>query len=137
MIKFDRLKEIAYGLVDWETHDMRTFNLSFLCRRNKILKIGINCKKTHTINLRNRKHDENGENISHSKYSCSELRCLKSSKNQNIDYGKCYMVNLRINRQNNLCLSSPCESCLSLLRHFNINKIYYTNDNEELVKLVA
>lgn len=134
-MNFDKLTEIAYALCDFSRHDLRTFHVSFLMRRSKILSIGINKRRNHTINLRNRKHNRSGIDISDAKFQCSEYRTLKKSKVQNIDYPKCDLINIRINRGNQLCLACPCESCLSLINHFSIKNVYYTDEFGKFVKM--
>ena len=136
-MNFNKFKEIAYALLDWNEHNLRAFHVSFLIRRNKILSIAVNKRKTHTINLRNKKFNRSGVDVSDAKFQCSEYCCIKQSKVQNIDYHKCKMVNVRITRENKLGLAAPCESCKSLLAFFNIKEIYFTNDSGEFEKYLT
>jgi len=135
-MNFNKLTEIAFALCDFSSHDLRAFHVSFLLRRSKILSIGINKKCTHTINLKNRKFNRSGVNISDAKFKCAEFCCLWKSKKQNIDYHKCKLVVIRITRKNKLGMSAPCESCLSLLRHFNIKEVYFTTESGEFVQQI-
>lgn len=133
MIHFDKLVEISRALYD-PNHPLRAFHVSFLLRRNKILAIGINKKCTHTLNLRNRKHNRAGQDISNVKYQCSEFSLLRKSRSQNINYNKCDLVNVRINKSGNLDIARPCSSCQSLLRHFRVSDVYYTDKNGNFQK---
>lgn len=133
-MNLEKLKEISYALLDWPNHNLRAFHVSFLVRRNKILSIGVNKRRTHTINLRNRKHNRAGVDISDSKLQCSEWNCLKKSKIQNIDYAKCRIFNVRITRENKIAFARPCESCVSLLEHFRVGEIFFTNDTGNFEK---
>jgi len=135
-MNFNKLIEISYALCNWPSHELRTFNISFLLRRSKILSIGINKKRTHTINLRNKKFSEKGEDVSHSKFQCAEFVTLKQSKNKigNIDYNKCKLINIRIKRDNTIGLAAPCASCKSLLKHYSVGAVYYTTDDGNFEK---
>lgn len=134
-MNLNKLTEIAFALYD-PNHSIRSFHVSFLLRRNKILSIGVNKNSTHPTNLKNRKFNRDGRDISSEKLCCSEFICLKKSKSQNINYHKCRMVNIRITRENKLGMSAPCESCLSLIRHFQIplQNIYFTDDSGGFTK---
>ncbi len=133
---FAKLTEIAFALCDFDSHELRNFHVAFLMRRNKILSISANKKKTHTVNLRNRKFNRAGIDVSDAKFQCAEFCCLQKSKNQNICYPKCKLVVIRITRENKLGMSAPCESCISLLNHFQIPKqnIFFTNDSGGFTK---
>ncbi len=133
--RFDRLKEIAYALCDFENHDLRCWHVSFLMRRNKILSIGVNKRCTHTINLRNRKVNKSGIDFSDKKFQCSEFTTLQKSRSQNINYSKCRMVNIRIDRNNKLGISAPCQGCLSLLAFHSIKDVYYSTNQGTFEKL--
>jgi hypothetical protein len=125
-MNFSKLIDIGFALLDWSEHELKNYHIAFLMRRNKILSIGINKKCTHPLNLRNRKLNRAGKDISDAKLTCAELCCLLKSRNKNIDYNKCYMVNIRINRNNQLDVATPCMSCESLLRHYKVCDVYYT-----------
>ena len=135
MRNFQKFIDISRALLDWREHDLRTFNCSFLVRRNKILSIGINRDKTHPINRRNPKFGDEGQDISCTKLTCAELVAINRSKNQkNIDYPKTKMINIRIKRDGSLGLGRPCESCQSLLNYFGIKEVYYSLDNQGIEK---
>lgn len=57
----------------------------------------------------------------------SELAALKNFPH-NIDYlDKCTLINLRINKSNQLCMSKPCIKCQAMLAVFGIKRIFYTD----------
>ena len=131
-MNFDKLVEIARALMDWERYPkLRTFHVSFLMRRTRIVAIGINVPKTHPVNLRNPKHNREGVDISDIKYQCAEWVAMRQSKQQNVDYNKCKLISIRIDRTGKLCNSCPCLSCQSLLKHFGVGRVYFTNDKGE------
>jgi hypothetical protein len=126
-INFERLIEIAYALYDPEEHPIRTFHTSFILNKKKILSIGINNPKTHTINLRNPKVGNRGELI-YDKGMCSELVAIKKliSKSQ-IRTEKCSLINLRIDKNNKLNCSKPCSSCEKLLKYYSFDEVFYSS----------
>lgn len=126
-MNYNKLLEIAYAIYD-PFHSIRSFHVSFLLRRSKILSIGINSARTHPVNLKNKKFNRDGKDISSEKLCCSELICINKSKNQNINYGKCKMINVRITRENKLGLAAPCFSCQSLINHYKIKSVFFTTD---------
>jgi hypothetical protein len=134
---FSRLEEIAKSLIDETSFKTRCRHFSFILYKRKIISIGMNCKKTHPINLLNPKFcKENGLNVSDQKQICSELNSiLKLKRMTNIDTNKCILVNLRYDKNGNLALSKPCSSCENLLKYHNFKKIIWTNDNGEYVSL--
>ena len=44
------------------------------------------------------------------------------------------MIVIRLNSENNLCISRPCFKCLQTLKTYNIKKVYYSDDNSNIIK---
>lgn len=129
MIKIlEKIKEIAFAF-DKNSFSSRNLHLSFLIYKNRIISIGQNSKKTHPINLRNRKISKDGIDISSFRGSCSEWNALLRLKNlTNIPARKCSLVNIRINKNNEIRMSRPCYSCLRLLAFYDITDVCYSNE---------
>jgi len=121
--------ELARALYPSAFQDMRTFHVSVLWNKNRLLSVGVNRKSTHPRNLINKKFSEEGEDISHSKFQCAEFCAFTGLGKQRytLDFSKCIMVNLRFDRNYRISLSRPCESCESLLRWLNLKRVYFTN----------
>ena len=125
----EKIKEIAFAF-DRELFPNRNLHLSFIIYKGRIISIGQNSKKTHPMNLRNRKINKEGVDISSFRGSCSEWNAISRLKNlTNIPAHKCYLINIRVNKNNEIRMSMPCSSCLKLLSFFNIKKVYYSNEN--------
>jgi|SRR5579864_944888 len=134
MINFNKLTEIAASLFDKTEHGLRTFHVSFIIYKQKLLITGINSASTHPINLRNPKYAD-GINVSSSKGTCSELKSLLRLKRlTNINPAKCIMVVIRINRNGQLANSCPCMSCKSLLAYVGLKKVYHSTDENDFVE---
>ena len=127
MIDFRRFEDIAYSLTD-QVHakEIRTKHFAFLFRRNRIISIGWNELKTTPFNL------------IHGYYPLSrihaEAKCLKNARQKNLKH--CSIAVLRIDRNNRLNMSAPCQFCAKVLKLFDIEDIYYTDWNGNWIKQI-
>lgn len=131
---FKRLEDIAESLIDWND-SIRCRHFTFILNKKRIVAIGVNQKKTHPINLKNRKvSSTTGEDFSDQKHTCSEFSAIIKLKNlTNIDTKKCTLINLRYDRNKRLALASPCMSCISLLKYHEFKKVIWTNNSGDYV----
>jgi hypothetical protein len=127
-LSFKRLEDIAKSLIDW-SEPIRCRHFSFILNKKKIVAIGINQKKTHPTNLKNRKRStKTGEDFSEQKHTCSEFNAIVKLKNMtNIDTKKCTLISLRYDRNKKIALASPCMSCRSLLNYFEFKSVIFTD----------
>lgn len=132
--KYKRIEEISKSLIDPDP-EMRCNHFSFILYKNRIISIGHNCRKTHPINLKNKKLcARTGRDISGEKFTCSEFDAInKLRKLTNIDTKKCTLINIRYNRKQEIALSKPCMSCENLLRYFNFKKVIWTDNHGNYV----
>lgn len=133
-MNFSKLIEISRALYT-PKHEVRTFHVSFLLYKSRILSIGINSLKTTPINILNNKYFRTNNGIIHNKGICSEWASLNKLKNtSNIRFNKLSLINVRIGRDGLIKNSKPCSFCESLCQFFNIKEIYFTNDKGEFEK---
>jgi hypothetical protein len=132
--KFKRLEDISKSLIEFNSKK-RCQHFSFILLKNKIISIGNNSKKTHPLNLKNRKTSlRTGEDFSDQKHVCSEFSAINKLKNMtNIDTKKCILVNIRYNRNGKIALSKPCMSCENLLKYFSFKKVIWTDNDGNYV----
>lgn len=127
----NRLKDISLAIYD-KNHSVRTFHVSFILLKNKIIAISTNDARTSPLNLKNPRVGRLGEIID-DKGSCSEMRALLKVRNKtNIDFRKLTIVNTRVvDIKGNLSfsISKPCSSCLSLIRFLDLKEVFYTDKN--------
>ena len=125
--------ELANALYPSAFQELRTFHVSVLWNKNKLLSVGVNKKATHTRNLFNKKLNREGIDISSTKFQCSELCAFIGLGKQryNIDFSRVTMVNIRLDYDGNISLASPCISCRSLILYLGLKKVYYTDNNKE------
>jgi hypothetical protein len=126
MLDYKRLEEIALSLV--EDNGNRCQHISFILNKNRLISIGTNSRKTHPVNLVNRKISKiTGEDYSDQKFRCSEFNAiLKLKRKTNIDTKKCTLVNIRYDRNGNIAMAKPCMSCENLLRYFEFKKVIWS-----------
>lgn len=131
----NRLEEIAKSLIDFDD-DKRCHHFSFILLKKRIIAIGVNYRKTHPLNLKNKVFSKwSGLDFSATKYTCSEFNAITKLKRMtNIDTKKCVLVNIRLDRKLKKVNSKPCKSCQNLLRFFSFKKIYWTNEEGKFVQ---
>lgn len=129
---FDRTTEIAFGMFD-PNHLVRTFHVSFAIYKNRIIAIDTNDPRTTPINLLNPRFGRHGLSegkIIKDKGSCSELRTLLKVKNRtNTPFSKISLINIRIDRNQKITQSFPCQSCQSLIEFCELDEVWFTDSN--------
>ena len=60
-----------------------------------------------------------------------EMAIIKGSR-IGIDFPNSILLVVRINNNNDLLLAKPCPVCTNLINHFNIKRIYYSDNNKEI-----
>lgn len=134
MNKFQNLIDLSRALFT-TNHSLRTFHTSFIIYKSKIISIATNTSKTTPTNLLNPKNNQNGEDISRVRGTCSELNCINHFINKSsIPFKKCVLINIRLDRNNNIRNSKPCVSCFSLLQHYNFKAVFFSNDMGQFEK---
>jgi hypothetical protein len=104
----------------------RTFHITALFERTKLICVGQNNPRTHAKNVwNNRNKFDLGL-----KSTCSELDAVLKAKKRisNLDWKRITMVNVRINRGNKVDISCPCSSCQSLLAYIRPGKVFFTTE---------
>ena len=123
----DKLVKMAELLKDLPKGKNR--HLSFLVKKKIILAIGANnYYKTHPL----AKHYNYRYNVIH-----SEFAALCGFKNVKDLPDKCFMVNIRINKFEELKMAKPCKKCQRLLRNFGIQTVYYSTSNGEFESMTV
>lgn len=133
----DKIKEIAFAF-DRDLFSDRNLHLSFIIYKGRIISIGQNSKKTHPVNLKNKKINKDGVDISPIKGTCSELSAIKRLKNlTNVPTEKCQLINIRVNRLNDIRMSKPCFSCLGLLAYHSFQSVWFSDEKGEFKQLIV
>ena len=118
-----------------EGFSTRTFHTTFIVKKNKIQKIGVNNSKTHPTNLKYKYTGSAGEDIRTMVGLHSELSAvLKYGKE---DCSDCTFVNVRIDRKGKLAMSKPCRGCQDLLDQVGYKRLYYSTQTGEFLDYTA
>lgn len=111
------MRETAKALQP-NNHSAKTFHVTFVLDKNKILSIGINSSKTHPKTLR---YNYWGKVGIHSELSA----IIKLYKENCENYT---FVNVRLKKDGTAALSKPCSGCQDMLNQMGYKKIYFTDE---------
>ncbi len=124
---FLRAVEIALAF-DKDGFPGRNLHLSFLVYKGRFVSIAGHKLSTHPVNVRFNRKVKNGIDYSHFSGTCSEFHAFLKLKNTtNIPFEKCILINVRINKLNELNLACPCGSCKNLIKYLNLKRVYYSD----------
>jgi tRNA(Arg) A34 adenosine deaminase TadA len=118
-----------------------------LVYKNKVVAWGYNSKKTHPLQGkfgRNRDSIYLHAEIDAIKNGISELACRANTSKHYVDVSELSRYTLYVARakcaphNKQIMLfgeAKPCEGCMEAIEHFNLKRVVYTADNQELVEL--
>lgn len=122
-----RCIEIAKALYD-PLHPIRTFHVSFIVHKRKIITIGLNKQKTDPKNLIHAPFE---------KGVCSERDAITKFLNKSsIDINQCRLINVRVDRNQKINFSKPCKTCQNLLMQYNFKEVLFTDKGGEFKKFL-
>jgi tRNA(Arg) A34 adenosine deaminase TadA len=121
-----RAVETAHALCPTNWKNVNNSHVAFLVKKNKIVKIGWNRKRTHPEISKHPYHD--GYVGTHAELDV----ILKSGLEDLNDHS---MIVLRVDRKGRLANSKPCPGCLSLLKSYNVEEVFYSDSEGNIEKL--
>lgn len=105
-------------------------------KKNRLVSVGVNCNKTHPIQLRFKKND-------HAIFLHAEINCIvnhiKHFGEEDLQGSTMYVARskMELTAKGNgydekWGLAAPCEGCMKALKYYGIKRVIYTtnNDNE-------
>lgn len=102
-------------------------HFSYIVHKNNILSVGFNnTQKTHPFACKF-KHPYNTIH--------SELNAIKKMRYPLEILEDCSIYNVRLGQSKHVRLSKPCEKCYNMLMYFNINKIFYTDNDGQFYSM--
>ena len=131
-MNFDKIVEVTYALINKHNADLRCRHFSFILDRNRIISIGMNSTKTHPMNLKYNYINKNKEKISDIVGTHSELNAVIKLGVE--DCSKLTLVNTRINRNNLLDHSAPCNGCSDMIKQLNFKNVYHTDSQADFIQ---
>ena len=121
-----RAVETAHALCPTNWKNVNNSHVAFLVKKNKIVKIGWNRKRTHPEISKHPYHD--GYVGTHAELDVILKLGLE-------DLNDHCMIVLRVDRKGRLANSKPCPGCLSLLKSYNIEEVFYSDTEGNIEKL--
>ena len=118
--------DIAHALCPTNWQNVNNSHIAFLVKKNKIIKIGWNKKRTHPEIAKHPYHE--GYVGIHAELDC----LLKINKEDLSDYK---ILVLRIDRNGKLNISKPCKGCQSVLSQFNLKEIWYSDKDGNIIQM--
>ena len=118
-----------YDYIYTDKHYKHTKTVSFLVKGGKVVSFGINSDKTSPLQNKyrlrtNLKYIENFIDKEH-----SEVNCLRKADNS-VNFSKCELVIISKCKDGHFRLARPCDVCMSAIKDYGIEHIYYTNRND-------
>jgi deoxycytidylate deaminase len=123
-MNFNRLVQLARNLIIYDGIDLRCRHFAFILKRNKIIAIGKNSKKSHPINQKYGYFEGTGLHAE----ACAVIR------SGDINHSRHTMVTFRIDRNNKLAMGKPCDHCQKLLKDVCFKEIYYSDEQGQFQK---
>ena len=128
---FERYIQISKALMA-DHFTAKTFHTTFILKKNRLQKIGINLDKTHPENLKYKYYGKEGVDIRSRVGIHSELSAIMKYGKE--DCSDCVFVNIRIDKNGNQTIAKPCKGCQDLLRQIGYKKVFYTNEKGEFIE---
>lgn len=114
-----KFAKIALELASTATHDVTYQLCALVVSKNKVLSIGYNQPKTHTISAETKMQQLHAE--MHAIVGCPEGA---------VDGAEVIVV--RIKPSGKPGLAKPCEVCQKILRRFGIRRVFYTINSDDV-----
>lgn len=119
--------EISYAFVGKHRAHKRCRHFSFIFDRGKLLVMGVNSYKTHPLNMKfnyiNKQKDKIGSIVG----THSEMNAVVKMGFKNCE--DLIMINTRINRNDRLDLSCPCNGCRDMMLKLGFSKVFFSTKN--------
>lgn len=121
-----KLIEIARALKP-ARQDFRAFHLAAIYKKNKLVSLAVNSKKSHPFALKHKyPFAANGTHA-------ETLAILRGRQESYKGYD---LYVLRIDNCNNISYSCPCEFCSALIRKVRFDNVWFSVGNNEFNRMV-
>lgn len=123
-MNLDKVVEITFALAGKYPYKKRCRHFSFIFERNRLISIGINNPKTHPLNLKYNYIGKKQLKINDVVGTHSEMSAVIKIGPENCK--GLTIVNTRVNRNNELDYSCPCNGCRDMIKKLGFKKLLYT-----------
>ena len=128
-MNLERIIEISFALAGKYPYKNRCKHFSFILERNRLISIGINSPKTHPLNLKFNYVNKQKLKINDIVGTHSELSAVIKLGNENCK--GLTIVNTRVNRNNEIDNSCPCNGCRDMIKKLGFKKLVYTTKQQK------
>jgi len=129
----DKAVEISYAFAGKRRLTQRCRHFSLVFERSRLVSVGVNSMKTHPLNLKFNYVNNQMERIGSIVGTHSEMSAvlkLGSDACRGLT-----MVNTRINRNDDLDYSFPCNGCLDMLEKIGFKDVFYTTKHGDFERI--
>lgn len=121
--------EVSYAFAGKKSLWQRCRHFSYIFDRNRLISMGVNSYKTHPLNLKYNYINKKKENIGYLVGTHSEMSAVIKLGLK--DCSGLTLVNIRINRKNELDYSFPCSGCRDMISKMGFKNVFYTTKNKK------
>lgn len=119
----NRLLQMSRSMI--ELPDSRFKHFTFICRRNRVVSVGWNSKKTDPAAAKYKYFGGSRH---------SELHAIFNFPYGRDELHRYTFYNVRINNLNEVALSKPCHICQDVLKLFGVSELLYTDNNGNFIQ---
>ncbi len=120
-----RLIEIGYALKPLK-QDFRSFHVAGIFKKNRLISIGTNEKKSHPFALKNGYPWANNG---------IHAECLAIIRAKLEDFSNHTLIVIRIDNSGKINLSKPCHYCSNLISKMSFSKVLFSNATGRIERL--
>jgi len=128
-MNIDRVIELSFALAGKYPYNKRCRHFSFIFERNRLISIGVNNPKTHPLNLKYNYVGKKQGKINDVVGTHSEMSAVIKTGQENCK--GLTIVNTRVNRNNQLDYSYPCNGCWDMIKTLGFKKLLYTTKEQK------
>ena len=134
-MNFNKILEMSLALAGKHRSFQRCKHFTFIYEKNKLMSVGINNPKTHPWNLKFNYINKQKNKISEMVGTHSEM-CAVRKMGYSYSFEGLILINTRVNRNNQIDYSKPCNGCLQMICELGFSKVFYTNKHKKFDFLV-
>lgn len=114
---------------DYLTKKQRCWHFCFAYKRNRLLAIGRNEMDSAYHGMLKKFNIYEKYPYRHAEEDCISRLWGKTTVDNSIKF-----VVIRLNAHNKICNSKPCVKCQTIFNALNVNKIFYSTKNGDIIK---
>ena len=118
--RYVRIARIGLGMAAISNHGMEHSLCAMIVRRNRVISLGCNSPKTHSISKDTKKQQLHAE-------MQAVIRCPEKDLKGSV------IVVVRHRPSGKPGLARPCSTCQGVLRRFGVRRVFYTVNSDDAI----